>query len=67
VWQPGKDVIASCSYDDSIKMFKEDGTEWVQFANLVSHTSTVWSIGFNGTGDRMVSGSDDLTLKVIYN
>ncbi|MEX7539442.1 hypothetical protein SGI37_20710, partial [Providencia rettgeri] len=28
------------------------------------HTSTVWSLAFNASGDKMVSCSDDLTVKI---
>ena len=30
-----------------VKMFKEDDDDWVCFATLSSHDSTVWSLAFN--------------------
>jgi hypothetical protein len=29
VWHPHNDVVASCSYDNKIKMYKEDDDDWV--------------------------------------
>ncbi|KVI12005.1 G-protein beta WD-40 repeat-containing protein [Cynara cardunculus var. scolymus] len=31
---------------------------------ILGHSSTVWALSFNGTGDKMVTCSDDLTIKV---
>ena len=28
VWHPHADVLASCSYDDSIKLYREDDDDW---------------------------------------
>lgn len=40
-------------------------THVVSYAVLgAGHTSTVWKCAFDGTGDRLCSVSDDLTLKV---
>lgn len=33
-------------------------------STLESHTSTVWSLSFDSTGDRLVTCSDDKTLKI---
>lgn len=65
-WHPNKDVLASASYDDSVKIFKEDtaSSDWICVSSLTSHTSTVWSLSFNATGDRLVTCSDDKTLKI---
>ncbi|XP_014262243.1 probable cytosolic iron-sulfur protein assembly protein Ciao1 [Cimex lectularius] len=66
IWHPHEDLIASASYDNSIKMFKEDpaDNEWMTVATLNSHNSTVWSISFDQTGTRLVSCSDDQTVKI---
>ncbi|CAN1772103.1 Protein CIA1 [Linum perenne] len=34
------------------------------YDNTIGHSSTVWAISFNAEGDKMVTCSDDLTLKV---
>ncbi|CAF0932578.1 unnamed protein product [Adineta ricciae] len=63
-WHPQKDVLASCSYDDTIKMFVEDNDDWTCASSLESHKSTVWSCDFDVTGKRLVSCSDDKTVKI---
>eukprot|EP00096_Caligus_rogercresseyi_P009019 TRINITY_DN2987_c0_g1_i1.p1 TRINITY_DN2987_c0_g1~~TRINITY_DN2987_c0_g1_i1.p1 ORF type:complete len:350 (+),score=58.56 TRINITY_DN2987_c0_g1_i1:43-1092(+) len=64
VWHPSLDLLASCSYDDKIKIYKEDGFDWTVVTTLSSHSSTVWSVAFNGKGSRLASVSEDKTLKV---
>ncbi|CAF1586487.1 unnamed protein product [Rotaria magnacalcarata] len=63
-WHPQKDVLVSCSYDNTIKMFIEDNDDWSCVCSLDSHTSTVWSCDFDATGKRLVSCSDDKTVKI---
>ncbi|KAK9785246.1 hypothetical protein WJX73_000456 [Symbiochloris irregularis] len=67
-WHPGGQVLVSCSYDDSIKMWVDDGDEWTCQQTLSGggggHDSTVWGLAFSGDGWRMVSCSDDLTLRI---
>lgn len=66
MWHPNKDILASASYDNTIKLFKEDlsDNDWVCFATLESHESTVWSLTFNATGSYLASCSDDKTVKI---
>ena len=66
IWNPKKDILASASYDNTIKLFKEDlsDNDWINIATLTSHTSTVWSISFDSTGHRLASCSDDKTVKI---
>ena len=33
-WHPDKDLLASASYDNNIKMFKEEDDDWVCTATL---------------------------------
>ncbi|KAI3693181.1 hypothetical protein L6452_33012 [Arctium lappa] len=69
-WHPTVDVLFSCSYDNTIKVWAEDGDsdDWRCVQTLgesnSGHSSTVWALSFNGTGDKMVTCSDDLTIKV---
>lgn len=60
------EILASASYDNSIKIFREDPSDndWTCFATLASHDSTVWSVSFDGSGSRLASVSDDKTLKI---
>ena len=53
-----------CSYDNRIKMYREDDDDWICFATLSSHTSTVWAAAFDKLGTRLVSVGDDATLKI---
>ena len=79
VWHPHEDVLASCSYDDTIRIWKDDGDEWICMNTLEGHSSTVWAIDFDPTGnflgtalfseyvfeiDCVVSVSDDLSIKI---
>ncbi|KAL5196987.1 hypothetical protein ABZP36_000499 [Zizania latifolia] len=69
-WHPFLDVLVSVSYDNSIRVWADDGDdEWhcVQIlteADNCGHSSTVWALSFNQKGDRMVTCSDDRTLKI---
>ena len=54
--------MASCSYDDTIKIWQEDDYDWECRQTLEGHTSTVWSIAFNADGSRLCSCSDDRTI-----
>ena len=65
-WHPTKPFLASCSYDNTIKFYKEDGDDWSCFETLDNHESTVWSIDFNRDGNKMVSVSDDRSIKVWF-
>lgn len=64
VWHPTKPLCASSSYDNTIRLFAEGGDDWQEHACLTSHESTVWSIDFDAAGERLVSCSDDKTVKV---
>ncbi|KAL5198303.1 hypothetical protein ABZP36_001815 [Zizania latifolia] len=69
-WHPFLDVLVSVSYDNSIKVWADDGDdEWhcvqtLTEADNCGHSSTVWALSFNKKGDRMVTCSDDRTLKI---
>lgn len=63
VWT-SDDVLASCSYDNKVKLYREEDDDWVCFCTLNAHESTVWSVAFNAAGDRMASVSEDSVLKI---
>jgi len=52
VWHPHADLLASASYDNTVKLFREDQMEqdWCCVATLSGHQSTVWSLAFDRTG-----------------
>jgi cytosolic iron-sulfur protein assembly protein CIAO1 len=57
--------LASCSYDDTIRLWKDDEQgDWFCFQVLGNHSSTVWAVDFDSTGDFLVSVSDDLSLRL---
>ncbi len=67
-WHPKGEVLVSCSYDDSIKVWVDCDGEWECAQTLagpgLGHSSTVWGLAFDMEGKRMVSCSDDQTLRV---
>ncbi|XP_022698034.1 probable cytosolic iron-sulfur protein assembly protein CIAO1 [Varroa jacobsoni] len=63
-WHPSEDLLASASYDNSINFYRDEGDDWVCEFTAASHDSTVWSIDFNRDGSRLVSGSDDRTVRI---
>ena len=63
-WHPHQDILASCSYDDAVKLFREEGDDWTCFSSMESHESTVWCVSFDSTGSRLASCSDDKTVKI---
>ena len=61
------DLLASCSYDDTIKLWGDDGDDWSCRATLEGHASTVWDVRFAAARDgarRLVSCGADRTLRV---
>lgn len=66
-WHPTEDVLASSSYDDSIKIYIENNYEWENICTLYGHESTVWSISWSSDGCRLVSCSDDKTVRIWQN
>ncbi|KAK0583821.1 hypothetical protein LWI29_003489 [Acer saccharum] len=70
-WHPRMDIVFSCSYDNTIKVWWSEDAEsenWECCQTIGEsnngHSSTVWALSFNVEGDKMVSCSDDLTLKI---
>lgn len=57
-------LLASASYDNNICIYKEEDDDWECRATLQGHTSTVWSLCFDVTGQRLASCSDDRTVKI---
>ena len=43
--------MASASYDDTIKIWRDDEDDWYCSDTLEGHESTVWAIDFDKTGD----------------
>jgi WD40 repeat protein len=49
-WHPEESLLASGSYDDEIRLYREDVDDWVSCALLSGHESTVWCVGFEPLG-----------------
>ncbi|KAK2071498.1 hypothetical protein P8C59_005917 [Phyllachora maydis] len=67
----GDDVLASASYDDTARVWREDGDgEWVCVAVLEGHTGTVWGVQFEGRPraggrfPRLMTWSADRTIRI---
>lgn len=63
-WHPAERMLASCSYDDTIRVYIEESDDWTCVHTLTGHESTVWAIDFNAQGDRLASCSDDKTIRI---
>ena len=64
-WHPDEDILISCSYDDSIRVWVDhDDDDWSCSQVLEGHTSTVWSADFDKSGDFLFTVGDDLSLKI---
>ena len=58
-------ILASASYDDTIKLYIDDPQEdWFCFQTLTGHDSTVWTLAFSPDGRYLASGSDDCTIRI---
>jgi WD40 repeat protein len=66
VWHPTEDILISASYDDTVKIYRNDPNDgdWACTGTLEGHESTVWSVDFDSTGDRIVSVSDDRSVRI---
>jgi WD40 repeat protein len=64
-WHPKEELLASASYDDTIKLYIDDPSEeWLNYATLTGHTSTIWSLSFSPCGNFLASGSEDMTVRI---
>lgn len=72
-WHPTEPILASCSYDDTIRLYFPDQDEFIPIAILRGHTSTVWGVAFEPVLNspspqdpdptvRLASCSDDLSI-----
>ncbi|KAH8769796.1 WD40-repeat-containing domain protein [Diaporthe sp. PMI_573] len=66
----GADVLASSSYDNTVRVWREDGDgEWVCVAVLEGHDGTVWGLQWEADPDRkafprLLSFSADKTIRI---
>jgi cytosolic iron-sulfur protein assembly protein CIAO1 len=49
-WHPAEDLLASGSYDDTVRLYREDVDDWVCCTVLEGHGATVWCVAFEPVG-----------------
>jgi WD40 repeat protein len=64
-WHPNEELLASASYDNTIKLYIDDpDDDWYPFATLKGHDSTVWSTCFSPCGHYLASSSEDRSVRI---
>ncbi|UKJ88646.2 hypothetical protein MACJ_001890 [Theileria orientalis] len=63
-WSPIALLLASASYDNTIRIWTLKENDWFCIQTLNLHTNTVWCLSFNKDGTRLASCSSDRTLFV---
>lgn len=63
-FHPYDNILASASYDMTVKVFKELGGEWECVQTLTGHTDTVWCIQWSPDGKRLASAGSDNCVRV---
>jgi WD40 repeat protein len=53
-WHPTEEILVSASYDDTIRIWKDDAhDDWYCVSTLTGHQSTVWAIDFDRDGKNL--------------
>ena len=58
-WHHEKNILACASYDNTVRIHKENSDDWVCMATLSSHTSSAWDRREEAEGDRIACCSED--------
>lgn len=61
-WHPHEDILLSCGYDDTIRIWMEGVNDWFTASNLTGHANTVWNASFNSVGDKFATCSQDCSV-----
>ena len=64
-FNPAREELVSCSYDDTIRFWGEDMDDWRCVQELVGvHSNTVWAAAYAPSGNEMASCSQDMSVVV---
>jgi WD40 repeat protein len=71
IWQlsfsPDGNLLASCSSDKTVKIWKFKNESWECIQTLSNHLRTIRSVSFSKSGDYLACGSFDSTVSIYYN
>jgi WD40 repeat protein len=66
-FHPTEQMMVSCSYDNTMKVWHEEADDWFCCSTITGHTSTVWDVVWTKSKDNideLISASDDNTVRV---
>ncbi|GBE63059.1 WD G-beta repeat containing protein [Babesia ovata] len=63
-WSTNALLLASSSYDETVRLWGLIRQDWVCIQTLSMFTSTVWSVSFDVDGSRLAAGAADGTVVV---
>ncbi|KAI4846084.1 cytosolic iron-sulfur protein assembly protein 1, partial [Aureobasidium sp. EXF-8845] len=64
-WHPSEELLASSSYDDNIRLWREDIDDWGCCAVLAGHSGTVWWVEFEGATKSHLKATTDQQQRLL--